>query len=164
VQGWFRRLRGALGIGAIWGAAGAMVGGLGGAIAGLVAGLPIGYLVPVAGLYAGATTFLLGAGFSLALTLRASRQVSGRPSTARVAALGALAGAALPFMWMLAPVGELLTDLTALPMSQFLAVLLGASATCGAIGAGFAAATMTIAGRAPVELTGDEESESRLLG
>ena len=160
---WVRRLRGALGIGTLWGLGGAVVGALGGAVGALLAGLPLGYLVPVFSIYVGATTFLLGAGFSLALAVNEVRGTLGDPSSRRFAGLGALAGAALPFAWTLFPVGELLTDLTALPLGQFLAILLGASATCAAIGSALAAGTLSIAQRAPDVLT-DVHARHAALG
>lgn len=149
---WIRRLRGALGIGTLWGAAGAAVGAVGGAVGALLGGLPLGYIVPMFSAYVGVTTFLLGAGFSLALATSDARGWLGRPTIRRFAQLGAVAGAILPFAWLLLPVGELLTDLTALPTAQFLALLIGASATCAAVGSSLAAATLAAAGGAPESL------------
>lgn len=153
---WLRRLRGALGIGTLWGVAGTVVGVVGGAIGGLLLGLPVGYLMPVFGLYAGSTGFLLGSGFSLILAVQGERGALGELSPKRAAVLGAIAGAALPLAWLLAPFGELLTDLTALPLGQFLMVLLASGATCGALGAAMAAGTLALARRAPEQLTASE--------
>ena len=60
----------------VWGATGAVVSALGGTVGGLLAGLPLGYLLPLFGVYVGATPFLLGAGFSLALARHAPTRIA----------------------------------------------------------------------------------------
>jgi hypothetical protein len=71
----------------------------------------------------------------------------------------------LPLLWLVAPVGELLTDLTALPLPLFLQALLASGAACATLGAGLAAGSVAVARRAPdPQIPGQSLHDTKILG
>ena len=151
VNRWLRKLRGALGIGSIWGAVGSVVGGLAGVLASVVVGAPLVTGVVAFGLGAGVVGFALGTGFAALLGMGEGRTTLEDLTSRRAAAWGAVAGA-------LGPAAVLALhsalgwggDLSA---GQWLPVVLGATGSYAALTAALAAGTVALAKRSPGALT-----------
>jgi hypothetical protein len=146
-----------------------MLGTAVGAVAGLVTSVFVGsghgYITLLFGLYGGGLGLLLATGFSVIIAVLGEREAVGELSPRRAAFLGGAAGAVLPLLWLVAPVGELLTDLTALPLPLFLQALLASGAACATLGAGLAAGSVAVARRAPdPQIPGQSLHDTKILG
>jgi len=160
---WVQRLRGALGIGALWGAAGSVVGAVGAVAANVMVGSPL--LGPIIdwSLGAGFAGFLLGTGFAGLLTLLEGRRTLDELSAARAAAWGAVAGALAPTAVII--LGSAMGWNPALSVQQIIPVVLGAAGSYAALTAALAAGTVSLAKRTPDELTsGVSPDRPRLTG
>lgn len=160
---WLRRLRGALGIGAVWGAAGSIVGALGAVAGNLFVGTPLLASMIDFGLGAGFAGFLLGTGFAGILTLVERRRTLEELSATRAGLWGAVAGAVVP-------AGVLILNSAmgwnpAIPLQQLFPVVLGASTAYALLTGVLAAGTVSIAKRTPEGLPpGVEPNSPNLLG
>lgn len=154
---WLQRLRGALGIGALWGAAGSIVGAVGAVAANLTIGLPL--LGPMIdwSLGAGFAGFLLGSGFAGLLTLSEGRRTLEELTPARAAGWGALAGAPAPTAVIV--LGSAMGWNPALSAQQLIPVVLGAAGSYAALTAALAAGTVSLAKRTPDEVTSGVSSD-----
>lgn len=163
-----RRLKAALGIGSIWGAAFAGVGAILGAL------IPTtSFLSTVVGLgaVAGVGGLLLGIGFAGVLSAMESRRTLAELTSRRAALWGFLAGSALALVGSVAigqlmdvvSVAESLLGLGIPAALQITAVVTGA-VSYGAIAAGLASATVSLAKRAPVPLPSEPGGSPRVLG
>jgi hypothetical protein len=139
------RLRGVLGIGAIWGGLGTLVGAVAGIVAGLVEVAPLGEAIFAGAIGTGVLGLMLGTGFAGALTLAERSRTLGELTPRRAALWGGLAGAALPVVMFLAsfvsPVGTRLT------LAEYGLELLMGAAVYGSLSVGLAAGTVAIAKR-----------------
>ncbi|MCH7776683.1 MAG: hypothetical protein IH878_09115 [Gemmatimonadetes bacterium] len=93
---WIRKLRGIVGMGALWGVGGAAFGAVVAGLEGMFLGTPI-----FASMFDLASTlgffgFLTGSGFATVLAAFEGRRTIGELSTVRAALWGGVAGAALP--------------------------------------------------------------------
>ena len=146
---WLRRLRGVLGMGAVWGLAGTTVGALVGLTASALGGLLPSQLLELA-LGAGGLGFVLGSGFAAALTLLERRRTLDDLSPGRAAIWGALAGAALPLgMIAVAALPGVGADLL---QPRLLVAAFAASGAYGVLSATLAALTVAVARQAPPTL------------
>jgi hypothetical protein len=150
---WLRRLRGVLGVGALWGVAGTAYGAMSALVAkvlsGVRPGVPLFEFLLEVGLGAGAVGFLLGSGFAGVLAVIERRRTFDQLSLARAAAWAAMVGATLPIAYLLVffgPEGVVLS-LTRTPLA-----VIAASVSYGALGGALAAGTVALARRAPPEL------------
>src|SRR5690348_1002175 len=103
---WLRRLRGALGIGTLWGVTGVVVGKVAGLVVGVFTGLPLPATFVSFGIGAGILGFALGTSFAVVLSTLERGRTADQLTPARAAGWGALAGAGL----------ALLVGVTAVPM------------------------------------------------
>ncbi len=142
---WWRRVRGALGLGAIWGSAAGLFGIVGGALAGLFGGLPM-LIAGFSGVAMGTIGFMLGAGFGSVLTLLHGDRTLDELSIKRAAGLGFLAGAGLTLG--LNVVGWLVVG-SAVPLSVVVPALVAGSISYGVVTAVLASGTVAVARRAP---------------
>ena len=159
MSGWLRRLRGVLGIGAVWGVAGAIAGGVGGVVAFLLGSMPLLPAVLELGMGAAGVGIVLGSAFAGVLTLAEGRRTLEQLTPARAALWGSVAGAGLIASWgvlMIATFGSMV------PLSQLLPVIVSAVGSYGLLSGGLAAGTVALARRAPDELTVGSGSESLL--
>jgi len=148
---WLRRLRGALGIGTLWGVTGVVVGKVAGLVVSVFTGLPLFSTVLSFGIGACALGFALGTAFSVVLTTLETEKTADQLTPARAAGWGALAGAGLALLVGVTAVPMLVPGISALG----LLVLIGsATLSYGALTAGLAAGTLALARRAPSELDG----------
>lgn len=155
---WLQRLRGVLGIGAIWGLAGTALGALEGIIGSLVAGGPLLGSVLRFGLVAGSMGFVLGSSFAALLTLMDRRRTFDELTPGRAAVWGALTGVGMPLLWLLVLFGPVV-------VSRSLPAALAICGSFGALSAALAGGTVSLARRAPVELaSGPVPDDRELLG
>jgi hypothetical protein len=160
MKGWVRKLRGIAGTGTVWGLACATVGFLLGGIGAVVAGNPFFGTVLSMGLGLGSTGFFLGCGFAGVLSLMEGRRTLSDLSPARAAAWGAVAGGILPSLNVLLVVG---LGRPIEPDQLVLVSLVGGLFT-GAVGAGLAAGTVSLARRAHGELDSGPPLDMERLG
>ncbi len=157
---WLRKLRGILGIGVIWGVAGSALGVTGWAIASIFGINPPRSEVIVS-LLNGVPFFAVGSGFAVVLTMMDGRRTFDELSPKRAALWGALAGATVfPIVACLIVLGLGLGN--EIPLAVLIAhgLIFG-----GAVTAGLAAGTVSLARRAPGALgAGTVPHESKLLG
>jgi hypothetical protein len=157
MMGWLRRIRGILGIGAVWGSVGVLVGALITAVVAVVIGGDLFSMTARGAVFFGAMGGVCGSGFAGLLTLLEGRRTLDELSPARAALWGALAGAAIPAAWavlMLRPVLE-----AGFPLTRLLASTLGASLSFAAVTAGLAAGTIALARRPSAALEGGHGQE-----
>ena len=155
---WLQRLRGALGIGAIWGLAGTAFGALEGIIGSLIAGGPLLGSALTFGLGAGSIGFVLGISFAAVLTLMDRRRTLGELSPGRAAVWGAMTGVAMPLLWLLVLYGPVV-------LSRSLPAALAICGSFGALSAALAGGTVSLARIAPSELaSGTVPDDGELLG
>jgi len=153
---WLRKLGGVASIGATWGLACSVLGIAIGAIVSMIWPdiLPftvVKYVVSVA-LWYGVGGFVLGSGFAVVLTTVDGRKTFEELTLGRTALWGALTGVGLAIV-----VGLVVGDTP-------LAVFVASASTIGAVTAGLAAGTLSLARRAPPELgPGAGQDESKLL-
>jgi hypothetical protein len=148
---WLRRLRGALGIGTLWGVTGVVVGKVAGLLVSVFTGLPLPSTVISFGVGVGLLGFGLGTAFAVVLTTLARERTADELTPARAAGWGALAGAGLALLVGVTAVPLLVPGISALGL---LALIGSATVTYGALTAGLAAGTVALARRAPSELEG----------
>ena len=157
---WLRRLRGVLGIGALWGAAGGIVGSLAGLLGALYGGAPLLQVVLEFGLGAAGLGFVLGSAFAGVLAVVERHRRFEELTSRRAALWGGLVGLVLPIL-MLAV--SFVPELgAAISLRQLLLAMGAGSLSYGALTAGLAAATVALARRAPDELAPAEISGERL--
>ena len=151
-----RKLRAALAIGSIWGAAFATVGAALGAV--LPATSFLGTTLGL-GIVTGIGGFGLGVVFAGLLSAMERRRTLGDLTARRGALWGFVAGSSLALLGS-AALGSLLGVVAAaeelmglaVPVSLQMAALLTGAVSCGAISAALASATVSLAKRAPEEL------------
>lgn len=163
-----RKLKGALGIGSIWGAAFAGVGAVLGAV------IPTtSFLSTVVGLggIAGLGGLLLGVGFAGLLSAMEGRRSLVELTSRRAALWGFLAGSALALAGSVVlgsvldvvSVAETLLGLE-IPVALQVTALVAGSVSYGTIAAGLASATVSLAKRAHPPLPSDPDEPTRLFG
>ena len=163
---WVRKLRGILGIGAIWGVAGSVLGFALGAIVSMIwpEVLPttvVKYVLFMA-LQHGVTGFVFGSGFAGVLTIMDGRKTIEELTPKRAALWGALVGASFPIIIGLMVMG--LGFGSDLPLAELIFAGLGSCCVYGAMTAGVAAGTVSLARGDLAELgTGAVLDESKLL-
>ncbi len=164
-----RKLKAALGIGSIWGIT---AGGVGTALGGL-SRLPTGSFLSSAlafGVGCGVAGLILGAGFGGLLSLMEGRRTLDELTAHRAALWGFVVGAAVALVGTitvasLTDVVRIAESLLGLPLPiglQLTAIAAGA-ASYGAITAGLAAATVSLAKRSPPELQSGSNGSARDL-
>lgn len=152
---WWRRVRGALGIGTLWAGAAGLVGGLIGGIAGLFTGEFV-YLTVVGGFGSAMMGLVLGTGFAGALSLLERNRTLDELSPKRAGAWGFMVGVAVPLIGNLA---SLVLVGSSVPMERLIPVLLAGSASYGLVTALLSAGTVALAKREPSSLDpGDGEA------
>lgn len=142
MSSWFRRIRGILGTGTLWGALGAAAGTTIGLVAGLAfPGVPIGWAAVNGAGALGLFGLAAGASFAAALSVTDGRRTLGQLSPSKSAVLGGLMGAvySASLLVLAGPPPELV-------------FLLPATGLFGAIGASLAAGSILVARREAVEL------------
>ena len=149
---WLRRLRGALGIGAIWGLVGTALGTIGGLVGSVLFGVPFLGAFVAFGLSSGLVGFLVGSGFAGLLTMIEGRRTLDALSARRVAGWGAIAGGAMAMTWAVISLGPLVGT-AAQPLSRFILNVVGTGVLYGGVSAGLAAGTLALARPTPAELT-----------
>jgi len=164
-----RRLKAALGIGSIWGAAFV---GVGAALGALIPTTSFLSTAAGLGIVAGVGGFLLGIGFSGLLSAMEGRRTLGELTARRAALWGFLSGSALALVASVA-IGSLVGAVSAaesvlglsIPGALRLITILGSAGSYGAIAAGLASATVSLAKRQPpASLSESSRSNGDLLG
>jgi hypothetical protein len=156
---WLRRLRGALGIGTLWGATGLVVGKVTGLVVSVWTGLPLLGTVVSFGVGAAGLGFALGTAFAVVLTTLERQRSADQLTPARAAMWGAIAGVGLALLVGVTGIPRLFPAISV----QGLILLIGsAAASYGALTAGLAAGTVALAKRAPPELDGPADSFTAL--
>ena len=161
IEKWFRRLRGIVGIGALWGVAGAVFGAVVAGVESVFLAEPIFVSMFDLASTLGFFGFLTGSGFAAVLTALEGRRTIGELSVARAALWGGVAGAALPAVALLIQRGGpgLITIISD-PQHSFLM----ASLLSGVIPAAMASGTVFLARRSSSELSaGDAKAAGPLL-
>jgi hypothetical protein len=137
---WLRKLRGIVGIGAVWGFACSVLGLIVGAALSVVGELLLSMAISALGF--GIAGFVLGSGFAVVLTIMDGRKTFEDLTTGRAALWGALAG-----------VGSMITViLVGMGLGTYSGALVDFWASIsisGAMTAGLAAGTISLARRAP---------------
>ena len=141
---WIRKLRGIVGIGAVWGIPFMTLGFAIGVLAVIGDVLPLSQLAPVI-LRFGVLGFLLGGGFAGVLTLADGRKTFEELTPGRAALWGALTGASLITVWGLYWMGVDGFDVT-------LARWVSVTGVYAALTAGLGAGTVALAKRDPARL------------
>ncbi len=145
-----RRLKGALGIGSIWGIA---AGALGTTLGGLN---PSSFLSSALffGAATGVTGFVLGVGFGGLLSAMEGRRTFDELTPRRAALWGFVAGAAVALVGTIALADVFWVGVSGmgLPIGVQLTAIAAGAASYGAVTAGLAAATVSLAKRSPSEL------------
>ena len=161
-----KKLKAALGIGSIWGiAAGAAGAALGGWL------LPTGSFLSSAlvfGGYIGVTGLVLGVGFGGLLSVMEGRRTLDELTANRAALWGFVVGTALALVGIIAvasltSVVEVAVGGLGLPIGVQLTAIAAAAASYGAVTAGLAAATVSLAKRSPSELQSGSNASARDL-
>ncbi len=159
---WLRRMRGILGIGAIWGLPASIVGAVGGIVASVLGGGPVLGSAVWGSVAVGGLFFLLGGAFATALTITEGRRTLDDLSPWRAAAWGGLAGAGVLAMMLLASFGLDFAVLLGDP--QLLLGILAGFGSYGVLGAVLAGGTVAVARRAPDPLApGSSRGDAELL-
>jgi hypothetical protein len=164
-----RKLKAALGIGTIWGiAAGAVGTTLGG-----LSGIPTGWFLSSAlvfGVGSGVAGLILGAGFGGLLSVMEGRRTLDELTPHRAALWGFVAGAALTLVGTITVaslkmgVVEMAVSGLGLPIGVQLTAIAAGAVSYGAVTAGLAAATVSLAKRNPSGLqSGSSASAPDLL-
>jgi hypothetical protein len=163
-----KRLKAALGIGSIWGAAFVGVGAALGAL------IPTTSFLSTAvglGVVAGLGGFLLGIGFAGLLSAMEGRRTLGELTSRRAALWGFLAGSALALGGSIV-LGSAMGVVGAaesvlglgIPVALQLTAVLTGAVSYGAIAAGLASATVSLAQRTPLPLPAEPSGSTRILG
>ncbi len=163
-----RKLKAALGIGSIWGIA---AGAVGTALGGLL--LPTGSFLSsalVLGVATGVTGLVLGAGFGGLLSVMEGRRTLDELTAHRAALWGFVVGAAVALLGTITVVS--LTDVVGMaesllglpiPIGLQLTAMAAGAVSYGAVTAGLAAATVSLAKRSPSELQSGSNGSARDL-
>ena len=164
-----KKLKAALGIGSIWGVA---FGAVGTALGSLIATTSFLSSTLGLGVVAGVTGLILGAGFGGLLSVMEGRRTLDDLTPHRAALWGFTVGAGVALVGMIA--GASLMDVIGIaesllglpiPIGLQLAAVAAGAVSYGAITAGLAAATVSLAKRSPSELqSGSKPSAPDLLG
>jgi len=164
-----KKLKAALGIGSIWGVA---FGGVGAALGVLISTTSFLSTALGLGVVAGVGGFVLGTGFAGLLSVMEGRRTLGELTTHRAGLWGFVAGTALAIFGSVA-IGSLMDVVSVaervlglpIPIGLQLTAVAAGAASYGAIAAGLAAATVSLAKRSPSALqTGSSASGRNLLG
>jgi hypothetical protein len=162
-----RKLEAALGIGSIWGIAGGAVGTAFGGLSRIPTGSFLSSAL-VFGVGTGVAGLILGAGFGGLLSVMEGRRTLDDLTANRAALWGFVVGAAVALVGLITVasmkgVGIAASEL-GIPIAVQLIAVAGAAASYGAITAGLAAATVSLAKRSPSELqSGSKGSTQDLL-
>ncbi len=159
-----RKLKATLGIGSIWGIAAGAVG----TVLGGLSGLPTLSSIMVFGVGAGVAGFILGAGFGGLLSVMEGRRTLDELTANRAALWGFVVGTALALVGIIAvasltSVVEVAVSGLGLPIGVQLTAIAAAAASYGAVTAGLAAATVSLAKRSPSELQSGSDALARDL-
>lgn len=147
-MGLWRRIRGALTIGGVWGVPAAVVGAIGGAIASLVGGPPLLSAVWTGASTMGSLFFSLGTGFAFVLALSERKRTVEQLSPFRAGLWGAIGGGGVMGGYVL----WLLSTIPMVPDPNFTSALLAAIGVYAGLGGVLGAATVGIAKSAPEAL------------
>ena len=161
-----RKLKAALGIGSIWGIA---IGAVGTALGGLL--LLAGSFLSSAlvfGVGFGVAGLILGAGFGGLLSVMEGRRTLHELTARRAALWGFVVGAATALVGTIAVWGPtsavgIAVSRLGLPIGVQLTAIAGAAVAYGAMTAGLAAATVSLAKRNPSELQSGSDASAREL-
>lgn len=145
---WWRRVRGALGIGTLWAGAAGLVGSLIGGIAGLFTGEFV-YLTIIGGLGSATMGLVFGTGFAAALSLLERDRTLEALSSKRAGAWGFMVGVAVPLIGNLA---SFVLVGSSVPIERLIPVLFAGSVSYGLVTAFLSAGTVALAKRAPTGL------------
>ena len=151
------RVRGVLGIAALWGGVGSVVGSMLGVLAGLTGVAPLGEAILSGAVGMGSLGAMLGTAFAGVLTLAEKRRTLADLTPGRAAAWGGIAGAAIPVVILLVSAGSIVG--ARLTLSEFLGGLLIGAATYGGLGASLAAGSVALAKRAGTALPDGDKAE-----
>lgn len=153
MKGLLRKLKGILGIGGLWAAAGGVVGTIAGTALALTNGIPLLPLVGAVASQSAGIGFLLGCSFATLFTALEGRRRFDQLSTARAALWGFLAGAGAVGAWAAIAIAMVSGPGFIVPSSVSLPLLVGsAMAAYGTMSAALAAGTVALAKRAPEAL------------
>lgn len=153
----WRKIRGALAIGAVWAVPAAIVGMVGGGIASIVTGLPFLAAVVSGALTVGSVFGFLGTGFATVLAITERRNSFDQLSPRRGAAWGALGGA----MVMLVQVAIFLrTGRIPVDDPDLVLSILTAVGIYAALGGALGLATIGVARQAPDSLPQPASAEA----
>ena len=158
MRSWWRRVRAALGLGAIWGLATGLVGTVAGGVAGLYVGEVV-YLATIGGVITGSLGVALGTGFASLLSLMERNRTLSELSVARGGAWGFVAGAALP---LLANLMTIALFGSSVAVGTLIPALLGGAVSYGVLTAALACGTVALAKRAPSELESTPDARGAL--
>ena len=154
-----RKLKAALGIGSIWGIAAGAVG----TVVGGLTGLPTGSFLSSAlvfGVGAGVVGFMLGVGFGGLLSVMEGRRTLDDLTANRAALWGLVVGTAV--LLAVGGVG-IAAGGAGLPIGLQLTTIAAGAVSFGAVTAGLAAATVSLAKRSPSELQSGSDALARDL-
>ncbi len=151
-----RKLKAALGIGSIWGIAAGAVG----TVLGGLSGLPTLSSILVFGVGAGVAGFILGAGFGGLLSVMEGRRTLDELTANRAALWGLVVGTAV--LLAVGVVG-IATGGAGLPIGLQLTAIAAGAVSFGAVTAGLAAATVSLAKGSPSELQSGSDALARDL-
>jgi len=158
-----RKLKAALGIGSIWGIAGGAVGTAFGGLSSIPTGSFLSSAL-VFGVGTGVAGLILGAGFGGLLSVMEGRRALDDLTANRAGLWGFVVGAAVALVGLTAVASLKGIGIVAsgfgIPIGVQLIAVAGAAASYGAITAGLAAATVSLAKRSPSEL----QSGSKWVG
>jgi len=162
-----RKLKAALGIGSIWGIA---FGAVGTALVGLISTTSFLSSALGLGVVAGVAGLILGAGFGGLLSVMEGRRTRDDLTAHRAALWGFVVGAAVALVGTIAVAS--LTDVVGIaesllglpiPIGLQLTAIAAGAASYGAVTAGLAAATVSLAKRSPSELQSGSNASARDL-
>jgi len=145
---WWRRVRGALGIGTLWAGAAGVVGSLIGGIAGLFVG-EFAYFTMIGGLGSAMMGLVFGSGFAAVLSLMERNRTLDELSAKRAGAWGFMVGVAVPLIGNLV---SLVLVGSSVPTERLIPALLAGSASYGLVTALLSAGTVALAKREPSSL------------
>ncbi len=159
MRNWWRKVRAALGIGALWAGAAGAVGSVIGGVAGLFAGDFV-YLTLIGGLGSATMGLVFGSGFAAVLSLMERNRTLDELSSKRAGAWGFIVGAAVPLIGNLA---ALWLVGSSMPIERLLPALLAGSVSYGVVTALLSAGTVALAQWKPNSL-GPGEDETHVVG